>query len=62
MAPLVRVLVQFEPVEEVIKLRKEEMAREYVETYVISDSLERNLLHITVIVSTSRPITETLLA
>jgi hypothetical protein len=45
MSPLIRDLIQFEEVEEVIKLRKEEKAREYVETYVISDSLRRNLLH-----------------
>ncbi|MBN1139225.1 MAG: hypothetical protein JXM73_21800 [Anaerolineae bacterium] len=45
MSLLIRDLVQFEPVEEVIKLRKEEKAREYVETYVISDSLRRNLLY-----------------
>ncbi len=43
--PLVRDLIHFEEVEEVIKLRKEERAREYVETYVISDSLRRNLLY-----------------
>ena len=45
MPPLVRDLIHFEEVEEVIKLRKEERAREYVETYVISESLRRNLLH-----------------
>ena len=45
MAPRIRDLIHFEEVEEVIKLRKEEKAREYVEKYVISDSLRRNLLH-----------------
>ncbi len=45
MPPLVRDLIHFEEVEEVIKLRKEERAREYVETYVISESLRRNLLY-----------------
>ena len=42
---LIRDLIHFEEVEEVIKLRKEERAREYVETYVISESLRRNLLY-----------------
>ena len=46
MGPLIRDLIHFEEVEEVIKLRQEEKAREYVEQYVISDSLRRNLLHI----------------
>ena len=45
MTPRIRDLIHFEEVEEVIKLRKEEKAREYVEKYVISDSLRRNLLH-----------------
>ena len=45
MPPLIRDLIHFEEVEEVIKLRKEERAREYVETYVISESLRRNLLY-----------------
>lgn len=45
MPPPIRELIQFEKVEEVIKLRKEEKAREYVAKYVISDSLRRNLLH-----------------
>ena len=43
--PLIRDLVHFEEVEEVIKLRKEERAREYVETYVISESLCQNFLY-----------------
>ena len=51
MSPLIRDLIQFEEVEEVIKLRKEEMAREYVEKYVISDSLRRNLGHILEVLS-----------
>lgn len=42
---LVRDLIHFEEVEEVIKLRREERAREYVETYVISESLRSNLLY-----------------
>ena len=46
MTPLIRDLIQFEEVEEVMKLRQEEKAREYVEKYVISDSLRANLLHI----------------
>ena len=45
MTQLIRDLIQFEEVEEVIKLRREERSREYVEKYVISDSLRRNLLH-----------------
>lgn len=45
MIPLIRDLIHFEEVEEVIKLRQEEKAREYVEKYVISDSLRRNLLY-----------------
>jgi len=45
MSLLIRDLVHFERVEEVIKLRKEEQAREIVEKYVISDSLRRNLLY-----------------
>ncbi len=45
MSLLIRDLVHFEEVEEVIKLRKEEQAREIVEKYVISDSLRRNLLY-----------------
>ena len=45
MNSLIRDLIQFEEVEEVIKLRQEEKAREYVEKYVISDSLRTNLLH-----------------
>ena len=44
MGPLIRDLIHFEEVEDVIKIRKEERAREYVEKYVISDSLRRNLL------------------
>ena len=46
MTLLIRDLIQFEEVEEVIKLRIDEKAREYVEKYVISDSLRRNLLHV----------------
>jgi hypothetical protein len=42
---LLRDLIDFEEVEEVIKLRKDEKAREYVEKYVISKSLHDNLLH-----------------
>jgi hypothetical protein len=45
MIPLIRDLIHFEEVEEVIKLRQEEKAREHVEKYVISDSLRRNLLY-----------------
>lgn len=45
MTAVIRDLIHFEEVEEVIKLRKEEKAQEYVETYVISDSLRRNLLY-----------------
>ena len=45
MQPLVRDLIHFEEVEEVIKIRQEERACEYVEKYVISDSLRRNLLY-----------------
>ena len=45
MAPRIGDLVRFEEVEEVIKLRKEEKAEEYVAKYVISDSLRRNLLY-----------------
>lgn len=45
MTAAIRDLIHFEEVEEVIKLRKEEKAQEYVETYVISDSLRRNLLY-----------------
>jgi hypothetical protein len=44
MDALIRDLIQFEEVEEVIKLRKEERTQEYVEKYVISESLRRNLL------------------
>ena len=43
MTTLIRDLVQFEEVEEVIKLRKEGKAREHVEKYVISDGLRRIL-------------------
>ena len=45
MTLLIRDLIQFEEVEEVIKLRREEKAQEYVEKYVISESLRSNLLH-----------------
>lgn len=45
MSLLIRDLVDFEEVEEVIKLRKEEQAREIVEKYVITESLRRNLLY-----------------
>jgi len=51
MSPLIRDLIHFEEVEEVIKLRQEEKAREYVEKYVISDSLRRNLLHMLALLS-----------
>jgi hypothetical protein len=44
MALLVKDLIHFEEVEEVIKIRREERAKEYVEKYVISDSLRRNLV------------------
>lgn len=36
-------LLHFEEVEEVIKIRKDERAQEYIEKYVISDSLRSNL-------------------
>ena len=42
---LIRDLLHFEEVEEVIKIRKEEKAKEYVEKYVISDSLRNNLAY-----------------
>ena len=45
MSLLIRDLIQFEEVEEVIKIRQEEKAQEYVEKYVISESLRSNLLH-----------------
>jgi len=45
MPTLIRDLIHFEEVEEVIKIRKEDKAREYVEKYVISESLRRNLLY-----------------
>lgn len=40
---LIRDLVHFEEVEEVIKIRKDDKAKEYVEKYVISDSIRSNL-------------------
>lgn len=43
MPALIRDLIQFEEVEEVIKIRKDEMAQSYIEKYVISDSLRQNL-------------------
>ena len=46
MSPLIRDLIHFEEVEEVIKLRQEEKAREHIEQYIISESLQRNLLHV----------------
>ncbi len=45
MSVLIRDLLHFEEVEEVIKIRKEEKAKEYVEKYVISDSLRNNLTY-----------------
>jgi hypothetical protein len=42
---LIRDLLHFEEVEEVIKIRKDEKAQEYIEKYVISDSLRRNLVY-----------------
>jgi fructose-1-phosphate kinase PfkB-like protein len=45
MTTLIRDLIHFEEVEEVIKLRKAEKAREIVEKYVISEGLRRNLLY-----------------
>jgi KaiC/GvpD/RAD55 family RecA-like ATPase len=48
---LIRDLIQFEKVEEVIKLRKEEKTHEYVEKYVISESLQRNLLYMLEVLS-----------
>ena len=45
MTTLLRDIIHFEEVEEVIKLRKDEKAREYVDKYVISKSLHDNLLH-----------------
>lgn len=47
----IRDLVHFEEVEEVIKIRKEDKAREYVEKYVISDSLRSNLAYMLDILS-----------
>lgn len=44
-------LIHFEEVEEVIKIRKEEKAKEYVEKYVISDSLRDNLSYMLDILS-----------
>lgn len=51
MTTLIRELVHFEEVEEVIKIRKEEKAKEYVEKYVISDSLRNNLVYMLDILS-----------
>ncbi|MFC2054808.1 DUF6079 family protein [Chloroflexota bacterium] len=51
MAAYLRDLIHFEEVEEVIKIRKEEKAKEYVEKYVISDSLQRNLLYMLQVLS-----------
>ena len=45
MQPIIKDLIHFEEVEEVIKIRKEEMAQEYVTKYVISESLQRNLVN-----------------
>lgn len=45
MPALIRDLLHFEEVEEVIKIRQEEKAKEYVENYVISDSLRSNLVY-----------------
>jgi energy-coupling factor transporter ATP-binding protein EcfA2 len=46
MPTLIRDLIHFEEVDEVIKLRKAEQAEEIVEKYVISEGLQRNLLYI----------------
>lgn len=51
MSTLIRDLVHFEEVEEVIKIRKEDKAKEYVEKYVISDSLRSNLAYMLEILS-----------
>ncbi len=45
MTALIRDLIHFEEVEEVIKLRKAEQAQEIVEKYVVSEGLRRNLLY-----------------
>ena len=45
MSILIRDLVHFEEVEEVIKIRKDDKAKEYVEKYVISDSIRSNLTY-----------------
>ena len=45
MPTLIRDLLHFEEVEEVIKIRQDEKAKEYVEKYVISDSLRNNLAY-----------------
>jgi KaiC/GvpD/RAD55 family RecA-like ATPase len=46
-----RDLIQFEAVEEVIKIRIDEKARQYVEKYVITESLRSNLMHMLEILS-----------
>lgn len=45
MTTLIRDLIHFEEVEEVIKLRKADQAQEIVEKYVVSEGLRRNLLY-----------------
>ena len=51
MSVLIRDLVHFEEVEEVIKIRKDDRAKEYVEKYVISDSIRNNLAYMLDILS-----------
>lgn len=53
MAKLIRDLINFEEVEEVIKIRKDEKAREYVEKYVISQSLRDNLAYMLDVLSSA---------
>lgn len=50
---LIRDLLHFEEIEEVIKIGKDEKAKEYVEKYVISESLRNNLSHMLDILSGS---------
>ena len=45
MPTLIRDLLHFEEVEEVIKIVKDELAQGYIEKYVISDSLRQNLIY-----------------